>query len=85
MEFVLYEDMIAQRSELSEVIMEVTKVDAVQNFTVTKDKLQLPKKGESNKGMFTPFLNTSIRDIAYILTNEHPKIVNFGSSYKGYY
>lgn len=85
MEFVLYEDMIAQSSELSEVIMEVTKIDAVQNFTVTKDKLQLPKKGESNKGMFTPFLNTSIRNIAYILTNEHPKIVNFGSSYKGYY
>ena len=66
-------------------ILEMRQLDTVGDFTVTKDKLQLPRDGSSNKGMFIPFLNTSQEGIATILNNKHPKLMNVGTAYKGYY
>lgn len=85
MELVFYEESAMDKSELSQIVTEVARIDSIQNFTVTKEKLQLPKKGEANKWMITPFLNTSLRDIAHILTNDHLRIKNLGTLYKGYY
>lgn len=87
MKFGFFDDVLESNihQEASEVVMEVKKMDALADFTVAKEKFQLPRKNDSNKGMFVPFLNTSIAEISRILNNDHPRIVNIGSAYRGYY
>ena len=85
MEFGLFEGLDFNSHEVASVVMELKKLDDVQDFTVNKDKLQLPRKDNSNKGMFIPFLNTSISQIAVVLNNKHPRLLNTGTAYKGYF
>ncbi len=82
MELVVFEGLDAM---IPSAIMEMKKLENVNDFSVTKDKMQMPKKEGSNKGMMVPFLNTSPQSIATILNNKHPRIMNIGSSYRGYY
>lgn len=66
-------------------VQELRTLATVEDFTVRKEKLALPKNGDSPKGQFVCFLNTSLENIARILTNEHPMILNKGNAYRGYY
>lgn len=66
-------------------IFELKQLVNLEDFTVNKDKMQMPRNGQSNKGMFVCFLNTSLESIAMLLNNKHPRIVNMGTAYKGYY
>ena len=66
-------------------VQELKSLSAVEDFTVRKEKLALPKNGDSSKGKFVCFLNTSLENIAKILTNDHPMVFNQGNSYRGYY
>lgn len=66
-------------------VTELKHLEDVTDFTVRKEKLSLPKKNNSNKGMFICFLNTSLDGIATILNNEHPMILNQATTYKAYY
>ena len=68
-----------------EPIVELKKFDDIEDFTVRKEKVSLPRVGSSNKGYQIYFLNTSIEEISRILKNEHPMIVNHATSYRGYY
>lgn len=73
------------REEMQNTVLELRQLEDVVDFTVRKEKMTLPKKNGSNKGMYVYFLNTSKPAIARILNNEHPMIMNQGNSYKGYY
>ena len=66
-------------------VQELKSFSAVEDFTVRKEKLALPKNGDSPKGQFVCFLNTSLENIAKILINDHPMILNQGNTYRGYY
>lgn len=80
-----YQGFIDNPQELHDTVLELRQLEELVPFTVRKEKMALPKKNNSNKGMFVCFLNTSQMGIATILNNEHPLIVNQGSAYKGYY
>lgn len=66
-------------------VMELRQLEDIEDFTVRKEKLSLPRKNGSNKGMFICFLNTSQDGIVRILNNDHPMLINQSSTYKGYY
>ena len=68
-----------------EPIVELRQFNDIEDFTVRKEKVSLPRKDNSNKGYQIYFLNTSIGEIGRILRNEHPMIVNQASAYRGYY
>lgn len=76
---------ILDRGVLPESVLELKQLEDVVDFTVRKEKMALPRKNGSNKGMFICFLNTSIEGIARVLSNEHPLIINQATTYKGYY
>ena len=80
-----YFSTISDKGRVPESVLELKQLEDVVDFTVRKEKLMLPKKNGSNKGMFICFLNTSIDGIVRILNNEHPMILNQSTTYKGYY
>ena len=80
-----YETLPDNRQEFHETLLELRQLQDVVDFTVRREKMSLPKKNNSNKGMYVCFLNTSKPEIAKILNNEHPLILNQGNAYRGYY
>lgn len=66
-------------------VTEMRRLQDIEDFTVRKEKLQLPRGDSSSKGNFVCFLNTTIDEIARILLNDHPMIHNVSTSYRGYY
>ena len=80
-----YFNTISDNGVLPTSVLELKQMEDVADFTVRKEKMALPRKNGSNKGMFICFLNTSKEGIIRILNNEHPLMINQSSAYRGYY
>lgn len=80
-----YFNTISDKGVLPVSVLELKQLDDVVDFSVRKEKMALPRKNGSNKGMFICFLNTSMEEIARVLRNEHPMLMNQSSAYRGYY
>lgn len=80
-----YFSSISDRGTVPVSVLELKQLEDVVDFVVRKEKLALPRKNGSNKGMFISFLNTSIGNIGRVLSNNHPMLINQATSYKGYY
>lgn len=80
-----FQELPNSKEEFQQTLFELKQLEDIEEFTVRKEKMSLPKKNGSNKGMFVCFLNTSKPEIAKILNNNHPLVLNQGSAYKGYY
>ena len=80
-----YFNTISDKGVLPVSVLELKQLEDVVDFSVRKEKMALPRKNGSNKGMFICFLNTSPEGIIRVLSNDHPMLVNQSTAYKGYY